>query len=272
MRSLPVGEMNTQRKLLVVTDLDASFLNHDYTWSEAAPAIGRLRDLSIPLVLNSSKTVAEMESLARDLDLDSPIVAENGGLLAVCGQRAGDYKLEITGLARKDILQVAHDLRRQIGYKFEGFADWSDQELAVRTGLSIPIAQRAHARMATEPIVWNDTESYRLAFTRELGKKGIRMLRGGRFWHLMGTVDKADGLRSALNHYRVKEPATEWIVVALGDSANDVEMLEAAHIAVVVPHADGPHIFPKAPKVLHAPFPASRGWNDAMFSILNDFL
>jgi mannosyl-3-phosphoglycerate phosphatase len=87
----------------------------------------------------------------------------------------------------------------------------------------------------------------------------------------MGTVDKADGLRSALNHYRVKEPATEWIVVALGDSANDVEMLEAAHIAVVVPHADGPHIFPKAPKILHAPFPASRGWNDAIFSILNDF-
>jgi len=263
--------MNAREKLLIATDLDATFLNHDYTWSEAAPAVARLRELGIPLVLNSSKTVAEMESLAKDLDLDSPIVAENGGVLAIRGQRAGDYNLEITGIARNDILGAAHGLRRQIGYKFEGFADWSDQEVAERTGLSIPAAQRAHARMATEPIVWNDTESYRAAFSSELGRKGIRMLRGGRFWHLMGTVDKANGLRSALNYYRAEEPDTKWVVVALGDSANDAEMLEAAHIAVVVPHADGPHIFPKAPKVIEAPAPASKGWNDAILSILNDF-
>lgn len=73
--------MNAREKLLIATDLDATFLNHDYTWSEAAPAVARLRELGIPLVLNSSKTVAEMESLAKDLDLDSPIVAENGGCL-----------------------------------------------------------------------------------------------------------------------------------------------------------------------------------------------
>lgn len=263
--------MTRQKKLLFVTDLDASFLNHDYTWAEAEPAVEQLKDLGCPLVLNSSKTVAEMEALAKELELDSPIVAENGGLLAIRGEWAGDYSIEHTGISRHEILDAAHRLRAQFGYRFEGFADWSDQEVAERTGLSIPEAQRAHARMATEPLVWNDTEPNRNSFMEELSGKGIRMLRGGRFWHLMGTVDKADGLNSALQYYRQKEPNVDWTVAALGDSSNDLKMLEAADIAVVIPHADGPHITPDAPRTIVAAAPASKGWNDSVLSLLNEF-
>ena len=263
--------MTRQNKLLFITDLDASFLNHDYTWAEAEPAIARMKELGFPLVLNSSKTVAEMEALAKELDLDSPIVAENGGLLAIRGQRAGDYTIQNTGISRTEILKAAHALRAQVGYQFEGFADWSDQEIAERTGLSIPAAQRARSRSATEPLVWNDTEPNRATFMAALADEDIRMLRGGRFWHLMGPVDKADGLQSALDFYRQKEPDTDWTVVALGDSANDLKMLEAADIAVVIPHADGPHISPEAPRVIVAPEPASKGWNAAILTILNEF-
>jgi len=263
--------MPANKKLLVVTDLDATFLDHSYSWAEAKPAVARLRERGVPLVLNSSKTVAEMEDLAKELDLDSPIVAENGGLLAVRNERPGDYSVQIDGLPRIDILSAAHELRRQIGYHFEGFADWSDQELAERTGLSIPQAQRSRSRFATEPITWDDSELLRLAFARQLSGKGIRMLRGGRFWHLMGSADKADGSAAALKYYQNREPEIDWIVVALGDSANDTTMLEAADIAVVIPHADGPHISPNAPRVVHAPFPASKGWNAAILSLLDEY-
>lgn len=263
--------MGHQRKLLFVTDLDATFLDHSYSWAQAAPAILRLRKLGLPLVLNSSKTLAEMEDLAKQLDLDSPIVAENGGLLAIRKERPGDYQVEINGMARSEILLAAHDLRRQMGYQFAGFADWSDQELAERTGLSMPQAQRSRSRLATEPISWNDTESHRFAFAEALATKGIRMLRGGRFWHLMGDADKADGSAAALKFYQDREPDVEWIVVALGDSANDTAMLEAADIAVVIPHADGPHITPNAPHVVHAPFPTSKGWNAAVLTLLDQY-
>ncbi|MGZ0709970.1 HAD-IIB family hydrolase [Coraliomargarita sp. W4R53] len=263
--------MTHKRKLLFVTDLDATLLDHSYSWVEAAPAILRLRKLGVPLVLNSSKTLAEMEDLATELDLHSPIVAENGGLLAIRKERPGDYQVEIKGLSRDDILTAAHDLRRQMGYQFSGFADWSEQELVEFTGLSLPQAQRSLARLATEPITWDDSESHRVAFAESLADKGIRMLRGGRFWHLMGSADKADGASAALKFYQDREPDVEWIVVALGDSANDTAMLEAADIAVVIPHADGPHISPNAPRVVHAPFPTSKGWNVAVLSILDEY-
>jgi mannosyl-3-phosphoglycerate phosphatase len=263
--------MASKKKFLVVTDLDATFLDHSYSWDEAKPAMARLRELGLPLVLNSSKTFAEMEDLAIELGLQSPLVAENGGLLAIPDDRTGDYSVQIKGLSRKEILEVAHGLRSQMGYKFEGFADWSDQELAERSGLSIIQSQRSLARLATEPFSWEDSESLRLEFADQLSIQGIRMLRGGRFWHLMGASDKADGSASVLKYYQELEPDTEWQVIALGDSANDTAMLEAADIAVVIPHSDGAHISPKAPRVVHAPFPATKGWNAAILSLLDEY-
>ena len=263
--------MASKKKFLVITDLDATFLDHSYNWDEAKPAVARLRELGLPLVLNSSKTVAEMEDLVMELGLQSPFVAENGGLLVIPNVRIEDFSVQIKGLPRKKILEVAHGLRSQMGYKFEGFADWSDQELAERSGLSIIQSQRSLARLTTEPFLWKDSESLRLEFVEQLNIQGIRMLRGGRFWHLMGAYDKADGSASALKYYQELEPDTEWQVIALGDSANDTAMLEAADIAVVIPHSDGAHISPKAPRVVHAPFPATKGWNAAILSLLEEY-
>jgi mannosyl-3-phosphoglycerate phosphatase len=65
-------------------------------------------------------------------------------------------------------------------------------------------------------------------------------------------------------------PDVEWVVVALGDSQNDQAMLEVANIAVVIPHADGPHISPQAPRVLNASMPATAGWNEAVLTIIKD--
>ena len=95
---LPGILMASKKKFLVVTDLDASLLDHSYSWYEAKPALVRLRDLGLPLVLNSSKTVAEMKDLAMELGLDSPLVVENGGVLAIPKECTGDYSVQMQGL------------------------------------------------------------------------------------------------------------------------------------------------------------------------------
>lgn len=274
--------MCAQKKLLVVTDLDASLLDHDYSWAAAKPALAKLKAMGVPLVLNSSKTVAEMKDLAAELGTVAPIIAENGGIFAVPGgigllnagyyiKRSGDYVIEIKGLSRDFILSVAHDLREQDGFDFSGFADWSVEQVAELTGLSLAKAHRAQSRFATEPILWADTQSRRHEFEAGLAAEGIRVLTGGRFIHLMGPADKADGLKSVCALYQKAQPDVEWVVVALGDSANDLAMLEAADIAVVIPHTDGAHISPNAPRVVHAPFPSSRGWNEALLTILDEY-
>jgi mannosyl-3-phosphoglycerate phosphatase family protein len=209
------------------------------------------------------------------------MVAENGGLIAVheaaglmrredAVARSGEYLIEVNGLSRDVILSQAQALRGEYGYQFSGFADWSTAQVCGHTGLSHSMAEQALERHATEPILWEDSDSRLELFTLALKQEGIRILRGGRFLHLMGMADKADGMRAVLDLYKKQQPDVDWQVVALGDSANDCAMLEAADVAVVIPHADGPHIQPKAARVLHASSPASAGWNEAVLTLLNE--
>lgn len=273
--------MPAERKLLVVTDLDGSLLDDDYSWEAARASLLRLEALDIPLVLNSSKTISEMSELAKRLGRVAPVVAENGGLLAVPKElglldesqsfhSSGDYLIKITGLSRDFILSRARALREAEGYQFEGFADWSIDTISAHTGLSLKAASRSMSRHATEPILWTDTLERRKAFECSLAKDGIRVLKGGRFLHLMGPADKAGGTLAVKALYQQARPDVEWVVVAIGDSQNDQAMLEAADIAVVIPHNDGPHIFPNARRLINASAPATTGWNDAILTILNE--
>jgi len=56
--------MTSNKSLLIVTDLDASLLEEDYSYTAALPAIEALKALECPIVLNSSKTLAELKQLS----------------------------------------------------------------------------------------------------------------------------------------------------------------------------------------------------------------
>ena len=71
------------KKLLIVTDLDASLIGDDYLFTDAIPALSRLADLGYPVVFNSSKTLTELKVLASQLKLDTPLIAENGVIIAI---------------------------------------------------------------------------------------------------------------------------------------------------------------------------------------------
>ncbi|NWK54027.1 HAD-IIB family hydrolase [Verrucomicrobiaceae bacterium N1E253] len=272
------------QKLLVISDLDACFMNDDYSYSDALEAVEALKAEGFPLVFNSSKTIPELTALIDELQLDTPLVSENGGIVAVPAQsplaqlcksakdgtwtKHQDYWTTQTGLDRGIILQHAHALRSAFDYQFDGFADWTPTELAAVTGLSKHQAVMAKDRHVSEPILWNDTPQHWEDFYQQLEPHGIRALHGGRFIHLMGNADKSDGLKTVCDLYHMSEPHTLWTCLALGDSPNDLSMLEAADIGVIIPHDKGPRIPLNAPHIQYASYPASKGWNQAVLDIL----
>lgn len=265
----------TRARFLVSTDLDATLLDETYSWEAARPALCALAERNDCLVLNSSKTVAEMLELSKELQSEcglppAPLIAENGCVIArPDAECESGYRIECLGITREEILRVVHDLRDQFDYQFCGFADTTFSEIAKITGLSIDAAERAMNRQATEPILWNGSSEAWEAFVLALSKHSIRAIRGGRFIHLMGPSDKANGLRAALSDCRTNEPNTLWTTVALGDSPNDLEMLNAADIAVVISNpAHNIELQPKAAQVLHPQSCGPTGWNEAMLSLL----
>ncbi|MFC5050917.1 HAD-IIB family hydrolase [Rubritalea spongiae] len=270
----------TTRKLLVVTDLDSSLLDEDYGYDGAKEAIRELKEHGFPLVPNSSKTYAELRFLAHELEQCYAVVAENGGMVAVHKESviapegeadAFGYIPQSSGMSRQEILRYAHGLRASEGYQFEGFSDWSVEQVVEHTGLSTESARQAMERDTTEPILWRDTDQEWEVFMAKMQQHGVKALRGGRFIHLMGPVDKAQGMQKVTELYQQAEPTTEWVVVAVGDSANDKAMLEAADIAVVIPHADGPRVDPNNSHRIDAVQTGSKGWGEAISNIIKNF-
>lgn len=279
--------MMTQHKLLIVSDIDACFMDEDYRYEAAMEAVQALRKKGYPLVFNSSKTLAELQALTQELELDTPIVAENGGIIAVpkiselaelcqsstekTWHEMGEYWISNTALSRSAILKVAHELRSEHHFAFQGFADWAVSDVINHTGLSQEKATLAKDRHVSEPILWQDTQERWQNFYQLIQEHQIRALHGGRFIHLMGSCDKSDGLEAVRSLYQTFDRETDWTTMALGDSPNDLSMLESADIGIIIPHSDGPRIPLQSSHMTYACSPASKGWNLAVLDTLQQF-
>ncbi|MCI0354217.1 MAG: HAD-IIB family hydrolase, partial [Acidobacteria bacterium] len=65
---------------VLFTDLDGTLLDPgSYSWKPAQEALAELAHRQVPLVFCSSKTIAEVEALRRELLNSHPFVTENGG-------------------------------------------------------------------------------------------------------------------------------------------------------------------------------------------------
>lgn len=261
--------------LLVVTDLDGTLLDHDtYSWAAAYNTLKRLKRLQIPVVINTSKTADEVISLQQDMGLDSPFIVENGS--AVYWRQNTDLPLngeaivpgycgKILGETRAWLVAQLREIRTQCNWKFEGFKDWSIEQIMGHTGLSPSAARRAQARGYSEPILWRDTQEQLLGFQQLLRERGMSLLKGGRFYHVLGQCDKGSAmtwLGAQLEPVWGRPP----VVLALGDSGNDLDMLKLAQWPVLVKSPK--HNFPELPQaaadVYYTDAYGPEGWKEAV--------
>src|SRR5690606_22037650 len=153
-------------------------------------------------------------------------------------------------------------------WRFTGFADLDAAELARLTGLPLDAARRALQRDFSEPLLWQDTADALAAFTAALQRRGLALLRGGRFLHAGAAVDKGTPLPWLRRHYARDGSPVE--VIALGDGGNDCAMLEAADHPVLVrsPVNAPPTVRHPGLRVTDETGPA--GWNRAVLALLED--
>ncbi len=251
---------------LVVTDLDGTLLDHDsYSFAPAAQALATIRARNIPLVLCSSKTRAEMLPLQAELGISGPFICENGA--GICTVTAAGAELEALAAPRSEVLALLHTLREQEGFRFTGFADMSVEELAETTGLSLAAAALAAQREFSEPLRWEDSEQELPRFRSLLQQHGLTAQQGGRFLSVAGPTDKG----AALNRLRLRY-VNHGPVIALGDSPNDLSMLAAADIGVIIKSARSDSLQPEGPgRILRTQQRGPSGWQEAMSGLLDEF-
>lgn len=233
-----------KHSLIIVSDLDGTLLDHHtYSFDAARPALDKIRELGVPLILATSKTAAEIEQVSRALDISHPAIVENGSGLHVPN---GYFDGDVLATARRDITPRYNDvidllkvIEEPLRGRFKGFSQMSLAEIRQRTGLCEEDARRAKQRQWSEPGIWTGTHSEHQQWVREVRRRGLMVAQGGRFTTVSFGGNKADGLKTVLALYRASQPAiakpeTEFTTIALGDAPNDIEMLAAADVAVII--------------------------------------
>ncbi|MDH4012299.1 MAG: HAD hydrolase family protein, partial [Desulfobacterales bacterium] len=101
-------------------------------------------------------------------------------------------------------------------------------------------------------------------FTAELDVLGYTLVKGGRFYHVLGQTDKARAI-SKLNAMFAHAGFTGYTSLALGDSPNDSQMLLAADVAVAVRRKDGSWLDLDTDKaIIQTSATGPDGWNEAI--------
>lgn len=265
--------------LLVFTDLDGTLLDHDsYSFKGAHEALQHLHVHSIPIILTTSKTRAEVHKLQKQLGLSEPFIVENGGgLFMPCD----------TELLPADTLEVFDDCcGRQFGrpysyirrifkkiqskYNIKGFGDMSVDEIMAATGLDREDARLAAQRDFTEPFLFLAEPRF-LEINEAVAEYNLNITRGGRFYHLMAAEqDKGRAVAQTINLFKMGH-RKKFITVGLGDAENDYPMLKTVEIPVLIPKPDGNYENFDLPGLRRAPHPGSRGWGAAVTDILNEY-
>jgi len=237
---------------VIFTDLDGTLLDAEtYSYEAARPALAMLKKRQIPVVLCTSKTRAETEAIARRLGLKHPFIVENGGAifipqgyfsaeqLKVAGikpKRKGNYLVIELGLPYQQLRQFLISFRDKYKVKIKGFGDCRPEEIARITGLSLREARLAGRREYDEPC-WLEGPAGVGLFRQKAREAGLKVVRGGRFFHLTGNNDKGRAVRILKKLYHQK--FGQLTSLGLGDAANDWPMLKEVEVPVLVARPDG---------------------------------
>jgi mannosyl-3-phosphoglycerate phosphatase len=266
------------RPYIIFSDLDGTLLDyHTYSFDSALPALHKIKNEQIPLVLVSSKTRREMSYYQEKLGLGGyPFVVENGSAIFTpidyfqgLGNKSlsGDYDRYTLGKTYLEIETILNSISDKHRYKIRGFHNSSKSEIGTITALSDEQVEMALTREFSIPLFFN--EKAERILKSEIDTYGLKILYGGRFMHLLSDVDKGVALRVIMEGYRLREGLTDLQSIALGDSLNDFAMLAVADHSFLVKKHDGSYERRETlENVKFSPGVGPEGWNHSLTTFL----
>jgi mannosyl-3-phosphoglycerate phosphatase len=275
------SSMKERSSFLVFTDLDGTLLDHDsYSFEPAVPALAALKEKNIPLIICTSKTRAEIEVIRQRLQNRHPFVSENGGAIFIpkCyfshtfrfTREDADYRIIEYGTSYSKIREVLKKMEGHSSGKITGFGDISIEKVAELCDFSLAQAQLAKTREYDEPFILKDIEA--LERIQQIAENtDLRVTQGGRFYHLLGKNDKGKAVLRLRDIYEKDRKRIQTI--GLGDSQNDLEMLQAVDYPVLVQKPNGiydPSV--KCENLILAPGIGPIGWSAAVLELLDYLL
>lgn len=265
------------KAIMLFTDLDGSLLNHfDYSFDAAVPLIRELQEKRIPVIPNTSKTANEIALICTEVGLSDGFICENGAAVYLPKHLftqpqadfddCGDYWRKAFVQPRGHWQAILKTVPEHLQTCFKSFAELGVSGIMEATGLPEKNALLSSQRQFNEPLMWLGSDEHKAEFIAFMEQQGATLLQGGRFLHVGGDCDKSTAMQWFANfHQQQSADVTATLTIAVGDSGNDIAMLEAANAAVVVkaPNKPYPEIN-KTSAVVYTETIAPQGWDEGV--------
>ena len=229
--------------LLIFTDIDGTFINND-TFDEGlnTKTIAELIQAQHSVVFNTSKTFDEVEYFQKKIKTSLSFICETGGGIYIANDN-----LKTTESSR-GAYQVLYESRKVTEYKdqiqseinrsyrddLSFFDDLSIEEQSSLSGLSGHDLSLASRRDFSILIKWKSTKSKYEEFKLFLKKFKLNLITGGRFSHICSEHDKGKATKLFIDQSKKFSKKSNIVTVAIGDSENDSEMLNAVDFPCIV--------------------------------------
>lgn len=264
--------------IIIFTDLDGTLLDAEtYSYQPASDALKAIAALHIPLVIISSKTRSEIETVRRDLNNNHPFVSENGGGLFVpegyfpfpisYTRRTAEYLIIDIGVPYTRLTGVLDRIIREHSLPIRGFHSLSVGDVSGLAGLSVTSASRAKKREYDEPFLFDGDRAQWKRLEEMVTAGGLALTRGGRFHHVSGPHDKGTAAEILLDCYRRRYPGA--LAVGLGDAANDASFMKLVDRPVLVRRPDGTYEAEiDIPGLSYTSRPGPAGWGEIVLELI----
>ncbi|OGW47157.1 MAG: mannosyl-3-phosphoglycerate phosphatase [Nitrospirae bacterium RBG_13_41_22] len=269
------------KEVIIFTDLDGTLLDYStYSFNAALPALQLIKERNVPLIICSSKTRKEIEYYRIKLLNRHPFISENGGGIFIPKNyfkfklQSSNFKVieenghQVINLGAKySALRSAIEELKKEGFNVTGFGDMPIEEVATITGVTLKEAKMAKERDFDEPFIFQGNNQETQKLLNSIKAKGFNYTQG-RFFHILGNSDKGKAASILINLYKRK--FAEIVTIAIGDSPNDIAMLEKVEYPVIVQKPDGrfdPQI--DIPNLIKADGIGPEGWNKAVLNLIS---
>ena len=261
--------MSNNSKYWIVTDLDGTLMDENYDISPARKTLNLLAQLNIPVIPCTSKTASEVRYFRKENGLFDPFIVENGA--AVYGwneNKLSEWEL-ILGISYNELRVILANISNIINYHLTPLNDLDKNQIFELTGLSDNGIKRALQRQWSVPFL-NPPEDIFEKIKLLCESYNVHVFKGNRMSHLLS---KNSHKGEAVNKLKIHLNNKNVRIIALGDSQNDLPLLEYADISIVIPGVNGPNKYLQNGidngSFILANAPNAYGWANIVEEVIN---
>ena len=267
------------KRYLIFTDLDGTLLDHkNYSYGDNKKFISFIINNQNDVIFNTSKTFSESSDLLNELNLTNmPFSTENGALLYFPKNRfkkiknSLDYgrywKIKIAKLSSLNWHKFL--LKKQKIFKFLIAQDLDSKILKKYTNLDNTI--KMLKREASQIILWQDSlinlKKFKYVVKHE---KGGILIQGSRFMQISSVCNKRIAKNLISHVYDIQfHGKYSKNTIALGDSKNDIDMLNSAKYSCLIKNPSGsfPKLRSNKKNIIKSSKLAPDGWSQVLYKL-----